>query len=661
MRKSSKPAPDSEERRAEGSPDNPAPNASSADGAEPRRKRRHGKRRGPKTEDPSQGSLFESEPAKSRRDGGASGEPEEGAPESEGGEGKKSRSKRRRDRRKAAMKAKSEDAPQEAAPRQAQPKEAGRRKQPQERDPERRSEGRSRRAETPRGKARKGAQAPARQGGRRRQDAAPGRGGRIEGLPPFSAEDLAAVSLSPRSGGDRRYAGSGGRSGGGRGGRGAPAPIESFPREAARRLETLIPSSESMKALDALESVLDEAAPLQAKHRAALKGDIRSLWEELTSDRESRSEEYLGTPAALSAYLRYFMPWNVFRLTSLLTNADFCLPDGAVVADVGSGPLTLPIALWASRPELREVPLTIYCMDRVERVLDAGIAVFETLCMRVGGRLPPWKIVSRKDSFGAPLPERAHLLAAANVFNEFFWKDRRSLGEKAIDTARTLLSYTRENGSLFVMEPGDPRSGSLISALRAALIAEGASPLGPCPHSLSCPMPGIFKHLLPPEETRTVKGDPNAAPSRFVLPQVVMPKKRDKYPWCHLGIDAVEAPAWLERLSEEAGLPKERAVLSYLWAARGAAARPAPGMPDSVPGERERRARAGRGILVRVVSESFPLPDGSTGQYACSSLGYTLLKRKVGEKGFASGDLLEVAVSPLPRPDEKSGAIILPT
>jgi hypothetical protein len=356
------------------------------------------------------------------------------------------------------------------------------------------------------------------------------------------------------------------------------------------------------------------------------------------------------------------MPWNVFRLTSLLTNADFCLPDGAVIVDVGSGPLTLPIALWASRPELREVPLTIYCMDRVERVLETGLAVFETLCMRVGGRLPPWRIVPRKDSFGAPIPERAHLLTAANVFNEFFWKDKRSLGERSLDTARGLLSYIRENGSIFVMEPGDPRSGSFVSALRAALLAEGAAPLGPCPHSLSCPMPGIFRHLFPPEETRTAKGDPNAAPSRYVLAPVAMPKKRDKYPWCHLGIDALKAPAWLEALSEEAGLPKERAVLSYLWAARGALARPPVGMPEpDRSSERERRARAGRGILVRVVSESFALPDGSSGQYACSSLGYTLLKRPRGEEAFASGDLLEVSSSPLARNDEKSGAIILPT
>jgi hypothetical protein len=435
----------------------------------------------------------------------------------------------------------------------------------------------------------------------------------------------------------------------------APAPP-------TRRLETLSPSSESVAALAALEGVLDEVVPLQAKHRAALRGDIRKLWEELTSDRESRNADYLGTAQALSAYLRYFLPWNVYRLSSLLTNADFCLPDRAVVVDIGSGPLTLPIALWVSRPELRDLPITFYCLDRVERVLEAGYAIFQTLCMRVDGRLPPWRIETRKDHFGAPIPERAHLVTAANVFNEFFWKEKGSLGERAIDTARTLLGYLRENGSLFVMEPGDPRSGAFVSALRAALIAEGAPPLGPCPHSLSCPMPGVFRHLLPPESTRTVRGDPNYATSRFILQPVAMPKNRDKYPWCHFGVDALKAPTWLEALSEEAGLPKERAVLSFLWAARGPSVRAPIGLADPLRvQERDKRAKAGHGVLVRVVSDPFPLPDGSTGQYACSSLGYTLLKRPRGEPSFDSGDLLEVPSAPLQRNDEKSGAIILPT
>ena len=625
----------------------------------------------------------------------AEGSPGEASPRgaSQGGAqgddaAKKSRSRRRRERRKEA-KSRGEGQPAEARPEQASASEAPAARPPRQKEarPPRRDEPRQREGQKPR----PAAKAEDRPRGQQRRDEGkrPGKARRedrpfrAEGRsrerpdqvrPDYARPDYARPERRPRARPaglpeglpfddelelPPGFRGPMGEPIGRPGGRGA------FSKKAAPavgKLEALSPSSESLSIMERLEAVIEEAAPLQAKYRAGLKGDIRGLWEELTSDRESRSVDYLGTPPALSAYLRYFMPWNVFRLSAIFSNADFCLPDNAVVVDIGSGPLTLPIALYASRPELREVPLTIYCMDRVERVLEAGKAIFETLCLRTSGRLPPWRIELKKEGFGGPLPERAHLLAAANVFNEFFWKDKRPLGERAIDTSRALLSYLRENGSLFVMEPGDPRSGAFISALRAALIAEGASPLGPCPHALSCPMPGIFRHLLPPEETRVVKGDPNAAPSRFVLPPVVMPKKRDKFPWCHFGVDTDRAPAWLQALSQEAGLPKERAVMSYLWAARGAMARPPAGIPDPMrSSEKERRARVGKGILVRVVSEPFALPEGATGQYACTNLGYTLLKRPRGEESFEPGDLLEVATAPLQKYDEKSGAIVLPT
>jgi hypothetical protein len=652
-----------------------APDRSGSEKASSPRRHASPNRRTPKRsaeKDSAQGSLFEDltppPPAQA-----PSPEASDGAEDQEAG--KKSRSKRRRERRKIAKAAEAPrpsatqtPAPQQGSaaprdrpppkPRTAKPAHGEKRASSHQREGSPRPRYEERRPYAPapqQGKARTGPRSSDAYRERRQAEGPSHRRGHIEGLPPMSSEDLAAVARAGYDGDSipRGVSNVRGHS------RAAPTKAPT----GVRTLEVLSPSSESLSALAALEGVLGEAVPLQAKHRAALRGDIRRLWEELTSDRESRSVDYLSSPPALSAYLRYFLPWNIFRLTALLANADFCLPDKAVIVDIGSGPLTLPIALWIARPELREVPLTIYCMDRVERVLEAGLNIFQTLCMRVGGRLPPWRIETRKDSFGSPLPERAHLLTAANVFNEFFWKDsKKNLGEKTLDTARSLLSYLRENGSLFVMEPGDPRSGAFITALRAALLAEGAPPHGPSPHALSCPMPGIFRHLLPPQETRTVKGDPNVAPSRYVLPPVVMPKNRDKFPWCHFGVDALKAPKWLEALSEEAGLPKERAVLSYLWAARGATLRPALGLPEPSPSsDRERRARAGRGILVRVISESFALPDGSSGQYACSSLGYTMLKRPRGEEPFGSGDLLEVTSSPLQRNDEKSGAIVLPT
>lgn len=434
-----------------------------------------------------------------------------------------------------------------------------------------------------------------------------------------------------------------------------------------------------------LPSVVDEIVPLNQRHRQQLPHDVRRLWEDLTSEKQHRFAEYLGSPAYSSAYCRYFLPWNILRLSSVLKSAPLTLKPGAVILDFGSGPLTFPIALYAARPELRKIPLTLYCADRTQRILTIGKAIFESLCAKLEGELPPWKIVLTQLPFGSPAPEKADLLAEANMFNEFFWKGEASLGARATQTAGQLLSYLKDSGSVFLMEPGDPRSGAFISAMRAALAAQGVWPAAPCPHWHACPMPGFFRSLGAREaEAEDSDGDggpgvgrgklarratdaptvgprtaythavgpydsdpshdvdfsldvgPCAEPvrterSRAVfetagrMQSVVMPKWRTKYPWCHFTLDTKGAPPWLEDLSRAAGLPKEKLVLSYLLAGRQLSEQ------DGSPGEHLRRGtaktsdRPEASMKLRVISGSFPLPGGKLGCYACSPLGFTLL------------------------------------
>lgn len=466
-----------------------------------------------------------------------------------------------------------------------------------------------------------------------------------------------------------------------------------------RILESLDASQDSLAALSKLGIAIDEAIPLSAKHRATLRHDIRDLWRELTSEREYRNEEYLGTAAAHSAYIRYFLPWNVYRVASVFSAADFALPSGAVVADFGSGPLTVPIALYASRPELRNVPLTIYCVDRVSRIMESGRLIFETLCLKTEGRMPPWEIRTIRASFGEEIPERAHLVTSVNLFNEFFWKLKGTLAEKSESVARRLLSYAREGASVFAMEPGDPRSGSLMSALRAWMLRSGAIILAPCPHSRDCPMPGIFKGLPSEDQGRDI--DPDEIKARKyravqigihkaggILGPVIMPKSRDKYPWCHFALRAQAAPRWLETLSTEAGLPKDRIVFSYLWAMRRSASGLAMSVPVSapsipgVPGPIKLPGPAESHLTpCRIISEPFALPDGTNGQYACSIKGYSLVTSRPPQLPLDPGVLVEIDASDDsvsqgqgysnaggglrgsrgPELDEKSGAIIIST
>lgn len=397
----------------------------------------------------------------------------------------------------------------------------------------------------------------------------------------------------------------------------APAPL----------VQSLKASPECAKALELLPGIFDEVAPLTQNHRQELGRTIRSLWEDLTSEREHRTSEYLSSPAYYSAYVRYFLPWNIVRLSSIFPGLPLALEEGATIVDIGSGPLTVPIALYVSRPDLRNRRLIIYCTDKTERILKVGQAIFESLCVRLSGALPPWKIVLLRQQFGSHLPEKADLLTAANVFNEFFWKSKAPLGMRAILTARQLLGYLKDSGSVFLMEPGDPRSASFISSVRAALASFGAHPAAPCPHAKACPMPGIFRSL------ETPGGDSLSEPQAKALDEVVMPKRRDKYPWCHFTIGAEAAPAWLKALSGEAGLSKGKLVFSYLLST----------IPEA---NRQAAAPSGEPALIRIVSEEFPLPGQGAGRYACSAQGYCLVRYWPLRFTLSSGDLLRAPHAP---------------
>jgi hypothetical protein len=385
------------------------------------------------------------------------------------------------------------------------------------------------------------------------------------------------------------------------------------------------PGEEDRRLLARFPALVDRVFPLPGRFRAALPRDVAELSRLLTSGRGDRQGGYLGRPELLSAYLRYFLPWNLYRLSRLLPSLPLNLADGDVVVDLGSGPLTLVLALWLFRPGLRGRSLEFRCIDRTGAGPDAGKKLFAAL----GGSDSPWRIRTIRAPLGAPVKgPRAALVSAVNVFNET-WRSSPgagTLGPEAEKSARLLSSLAAEQGSILVVEPGVPRSGEFIAALRAALIGRGYPPRSPCPHAGSCPLPG------------------GRSPGPFGT----------KEKWCHFSFDTRDAPADLLKLSAGAGIPKDRAVLSFLLAGPGEQGSPA----------------AGDGLALRILSDAFPLTGGGglrkgrgagsrSGRYGCSLRGLVLTAgdRRALE-ALPSGTLLRIAHPPGEKRDPKSGALM---
>jgi hypothetical protein len=305
--------------------------------------------------------------------------------------------------------------------------------------------------------------------------------------------------------------------------------------------------------IEELLSLIEKTFPIPGRFRSKLPEDVAELSRLLTSARGERDSGYLNRPNVLSAYLRYFLPWNVFRLCRLFSLAAgtsscsagqgplFDLSDGDAITDLGSGPLTLPIALWIACPQLRKLKLEFRCVDKSAAALEAGYKLFKALSAggtstdgsNAGGSA--WKIKTIHGSITEPVRGKpAKLTAALNVFNEAFagvyWHGNEQNTNKA---AALLCNLCADRGSILVVEPGNPQGGAFIAGLRAALLEKGRAPAAPCPHAGPCPLPGV-------------RNSPSKAK------------------WCHFAFDTETAPPALHKLSAAAGIPKERATLSFL-------------------------------------------------------------------------------------------------
>lgn len=352
---------------------------------------------------------------------------------------------------------------------------------------------------------------------------------------------------------------------------------------------------------------------MKAAHRRDLADNIQELSTFLTTERkEFLGRDYLHAPQALGAYLWYFLPWNMLRLVRLLGGLAFDPPEGAVVVDLGAGPLTLIQALALARPDLLARELHIYCLDSTPKPMREGRKLYFALLNLLDVK-SSWKIhlVHAPWQVGLRHAPQADVLTATNFLNELPWHRRAPLSEQVGDFFGALAVHVRANGQCLFVEPGNRLGGKLASMLREGAVGQGWNVLAPCTHVQPCPMLGN------PRETS----------------------------WCHFAISTQGCPGWLADLSREAELGKWDLSLSFVHLAGPQGARP------QESGEK-----------ARIISGEFALPDvqgvRQTGRYVCCARGKLLLVSRQGEPGTSSGD---VALLELPqdlRRDAKSQALM---
>lgn len=370
---------------------------------------------------------------------------------------------------------------------------------------------------------------------------------------------------------------------------------------------------QSLKILNSFDEIIQSVRPLNSKQLQKLPDDIRFLSHQLTDQRSERRLGYMNESVQLSAYVRYYTWWNLVRLTRLFSSLpESCFPqDNQICLDIGSGPLTVITALWLSRPELRKLKLTWYCLD----VSAASLALGEDIYLSVAAKTmkEPWKIIRVKGSFGTVIKEKADFITCANMLNEM---DQGAQMPPEFQTKKYFNQfsvYSKKDARFLLVEPGVPKAARTLSLLRERFIKAQKSVIAPCPHQNECPMNGF----------KAYTGSKNK--------------------WCNFAFNTEDAPQKLLKLSELAKLPKERATLSFI---------------SAIPATNKENDE----LLCRITSDPFKLPPNKTGFYACSMLGLVLLSlsNKAQAQELSSGHLIQVKIKTPDLPvDEKSGAKII--
>ncbi len=377
-------------------------------------------------------------------------------------------------------------------------------------------------------------------------------------------------------------------------------------------------SKETNQLIKDFDEIVQSVSPLNSKQLCSLPYKIRDLSHELTDTRGKRRLGYMNSREALSAYVRYFSWWNLYRLCSIFeslpVDAFEFLHDGDAVLDIGSGPLTAVIALWVSRPELRQKKLNVIVTDLSHNALLLGEELYMAVAARTcadGGE--PWHITRIKGTFGVEIRQKASFVICANMVNELVQDSERTPDEDAKNIQKKLFAYAEAKAVFLLVEPGVPRGSRFISLFRDGFIRKNFNICSPCPQCAACAFPG----------TRNAK-------------------------WCHFVRDTADAPSALAKRSEAAGLPKDRAAVSFVFAENTGGAPKA-----EKPAEK---------LAVRIISDEIALPGGRKGRYACSRWGALLLTGRQ-LKNIKSGSLVTIKIDdskkPLLKKDRKTNFLTI--
>ena len=227
--------------------------------------------------------------------------------------------------------------------------------------------------------------------------------------------------------------------------------------------------------------------------RDSLAGDVRRLSDLLTREREGMPAAYLRDPGLRKAYLAYFLPSNLDKISIPLHElnlhpAKLLAKAHLRVLDLGSGPGTalLGIRQFFARSRM-PVRLACTAVDQVgENLREAEIMFREQSGVAdVPATLTTVRsgITSIAERPGGPFD----LIVLSNVLNELYLGSAEALGKRTALIGRIMDHLLAPDGSCILIEPALRETSRDLLAVRDGLVDAGRTVYSPCLVQGHCP------------------------------------------------------------------------------------------------------------------------------------------------------------------------------
>jgi len=225
----------------------------------------------------------------------------------------------------------------------------------------------------------------------------------------------------------------------------------------------------------------------------SLADDVARLSRLLTKERGSLPAAYLRDPGLRTAYLTYFLPPNLDKISVPLREL-FLHPERPLeqerlqVLDLGSGPGTaiLGIRQFFARNRMR-VRLEFTAVDHVvENLKDAEVLFRE----QAGVAGVPATLTTVRSDIGAIAEHSGgpfDIIVLSNVLNELYLREEDRAGKRTALVGRILEHLLAPAGSCIIIEPALRETSRDLLMVRDGIVDAGFRVYSPCLVQGHCP------------------------------------------------------------------------------------------------------------------------------------------------------------------------------